>query len=47
MKRWKLMPEALAAVISLCRVKPPMVKTVAKSTAAGRTRNIVSGTPSR
>ena len=46
MKRWNEMPEALAAVISLCRVKPPTVKTVAKSTAAGSTRNIVSGMPS-
>ena len=41
--RWKLMPLAFAAVISECRVKPPIEKTVAKSTAAGSTRNIESG----
>ena len=45
MNRWKLMPDALAAVISEWRVNPPIENTVAKSTAAGRTRNIVSGTP--
>ena len=37
------MPEAFAAVISECRVKAPMEKIVAKSTAAGSTRNIDSG----
>jgi hypothetical protein len=33
----------LAAVISAWRVKAPMEKTVAKSTAAGITMNIESG----
>ena len=39
------MPDAFAAVISECRVKPPMEKTVANSTAAGSTMNIESGNP--
>jgi hypothetical protein len=37
------MPEALAAVISECRVSAPIEKTVANSTAAGSTSRIVSG----
>ncbi len=41
------MPLALAAVISEWRVNAPTAKTVANSTAAGSTRNIVSGTPYR
>ena len=43
----KASPErlALAAVISECRVKPPIENTVAKSTEAGSTSSIVEGTP--
>ena len=45
--RWKLIPDALAAVISECRVSAPIVKTQAKSTAAGSTRYIDSGSAYR
>ena len=39
------MPPALAAVISEYRPIGPTVNVVANSTAAGSTRNIVSGIP--
>jgi hypothetical protein len=41
------MPDALAAVISECRVKFPTENTVANRTAAGRIMNIESGSQYR
>lgn len=42
-RRWKLIPDALAAVISAWRVNAPIEKTVAKRTEAGSAMNIESG----
>ncbi len=41
--RWNDTPEALAAVSSECCPNGPIVNTVANNTAAGRTRNMISG----